>query len=414
MQETSNPAVATDPRRQLAALKFARAAGKLYEDLIRATHDARDKQSNEGIHASSRYMRQTADALIERFQAIEELFEANYLGGYKHQPISDEDNLWLREQAATIVDAELKRVQELIEKLCSSFTGGSAHQYAKYVSAAEGEAALMKARIDNVITIQMLERQTAHPKSNDVPAKWDVFVSHASEDKPYVDVLVQKLEEAGIRVWFDRTAMDWGSDLRISIDDGLKNCTYGIVVFSKAFLALKKWTEYELSGLFALEEVGRPRILPIWHGITEADMKAYSPSLSLRLAKSPTRDSYQDIVASVKRMLEKAANLTTEQVRPAATPYPKREHLGPAAADARYEMVGKAEPQITFIVRTVTDGSGDYLLERWVGSPLEMSEVFRGKREEVALKYVTADKEMQLKGYSRRGNLVADQAFNLS
>jgi hypothetical protein len=60
-----------------------------------------------------------------------------------------------------------------------------------------------------------------------------------------------------------------------SIDHGLKNCIYGIVVFSKAFLAQKKWTEYELSGLFALEEPGRTRILPIWHGITETEMKAY-------------------------------------------------------------------------------------------------------------------------------------------
>jgi hypothetical protein len=31
----------------------------------------------------------------------------------------------------------------------------------------------MKARIDNVITIQMLEHQAAHSKSNDVPAKWE-------------------------------------------------------------------------------------------------------------------------------------------------------------------------------------------------------------------------------------------------
>ena len=57
------------------------------------------------------------------------------------------------------------------------------------------------------------------------------------------------------------------------------------MVFSKAFLAKKKWTEYELSGLFALEEPGRTRILPIWHGITEAGMRAYSPAFSLRLAK---------------------------------------------------------------------------------------------------------------------------------
>ncbi len=77
-------------------------------------------------------------------------------------------------------------------------------------------------------------------------------------------------------------------------------------------------------------------------------------------------------------------------------------------------MIGKPEPLVSLIVRTVTDGSGDYLLERWVGTPLEMSEVSRRTREEVALRYVTANKEMQLKGYSRRGNLVADQAFNLS
>lgn len=413
MQENSNSTAGTDPRRQLATLKFQRAAGKLYEDLIRATYDARDKQSNEGIHTNTSYMRRTADSLIERFQTIEELFEAIYLNGYKHQPMSEEDNTWLREQAAAIVDAELKRVQDLIENLCSSFTGGSAQQDAKYGSAAEGEAALMKARIEIGITIQMLEHQTANPIPSDVPARWDVFVSHASEDKPYVDVLVQKLTEAGIKVWFDRTAIDWGSDIRITIDHGLKNCTYGIVVFSRAFLAQKKWTEYELSGLFALEEPGRTRILPIWHGITEAEMKAYSPAFSLRLAKASSRDSYQEIVASVKKMLEKAANPESEHDLPAATQYPMREHLGPAAADAHYEMVGKAEPLIKCIVRTVTDGSGDYLLETWVGTPMEMSAVFRGTREEVALKFVTADKEMQLKGYSRRG-FGGDRAFNLS
>lgn len=91
-----------------------------------------------------------------------------------------------------------------------------------------------------------------------------------------------------------------------------------------------------------------------------------------------------------------------------------QERLGPAAADAHYEMVGKSDPLIKYIVRTVTDGSGDYLLETWVDTPLDMSAVFPGTREEVALKFVTVDKEMQLKGYSRRGNFVGDRAFNLS
>jgi hypothetical protein len=182
MPDSSIPPAETDTRFQLAALKYQRAAGKLYEDLIRATRDARDRQSKEGIHTAVSYMRRTADALIERFQTVEELFETNYLNVYKHQPMSDEDNTWLREQAAAIVDAELKRVQDLIEKLGSSFIGGSAQQYAKYVSAAESEAAFMKARIENGITIQILEHQGPNPKPSHVPVKWDrtsVGTTHA-------------------------------------------------------------------------------------------------------------------------------------------------------------------------------------------------------------------------------------------
>ncbi|SFS15447.1 TIR domain-containing protein [Granulicella pectinivorans] len=414
MQESSTSAAEADPKRQLATLKFQKATAKLYEDLIRATHDASEKQKNEGIHSAASYARKTADALIARFQTIEELFEATYLSVFQPQFMSDRDYAWLREQGASVVDEQLKRVQGMVENLCSSFVGSSAQQHSKYLDAASGEAALMKARIESSITIHLLEQQqTVLPKPSRSEEHWDVFICHASEDKPYVETLFQKLTEAGIRVWLDRTAIDWGNDLRTTIDHGLKNCIYGIVVFSKAFLAKKKWTEYELSSLFALEEPGRTRILPIWHGITEAEMREYSPGFSLRLAKGTTRDSYQGIVESLKQLLNKTSTEGAEAPS-ATTQYPKREHIGPAAADAHYEMVGKAEPLVKFIVRTIIDGSGDYGLETWVGTPLELSATFRGTREEVALKFVIADKDMQLKGYSRRGHFVGDRAFSLS
>lgn len=66
--------------------------------------------------------------------------------------------------------------------------------------------------------------------------KWDVFISHASEDKPYVEPLAKALEAAGVSVWYDRLVLEWGDDLRPMIDNGLVNCRYGIVVLSKAFL----------------------------------------------------------------------------------------------------------------------------------------------------------------------------------
>jgi len=98
--------------------------------------------------------------------------------------------------------------------------------------------------------------------NGEVSPTYDVFISHATEDKPYVEPLVEALEAAGIKVWFDKTALEWGDDLRPSIDRGLANCRYGIVVLSKAFLGKKKWTEYELNSLFALEQPGKKIILP--------------------------------------------------------------------------------------------------------------------------------------------------------
>jgi len=46
---------------------------------------------------------------------------------------------------------------------------------------------------------------------------WDIFVSHASEDKAYVQPLVQALEDAGVSVWYDRLVLEWGEPLRSRI-----------------------------------------------------------------------------------------------------------------------------------------------------------------------------------------------------
>jgi hypothetical protein len=139
--------------------------------------------------------------------------------------------------------------------------------------------------------------------SNEAVPPFDVFISHATEDKNYVEPLVTALEAAGIRVWFDKTNLEWGDDLRTAIDRGLTACRYGIVVFSKAFLGKKKWTEYELNSLFAREQAGKKLILPIWHGITREDLIQYSPAFADRFAKLSPTHSYADIVGSVLALL---------------------------------------------------------------------------------------------------------------
>ncbi len=156
-----------------------------------------------------------------------------------------------------------------------------------------------------------LRRMLASGSVADSPAKrpetqamsYDVFICHASEDKVFTDLLAAELRSAGIRVWYDQFILSWGDDLRATIDEGLVQSKFGIVVFSPAFLKKKKWTEHELSGLFAKEKAGIKIILPIWHNITESDIIEYGPSFAARLAKNTAEDSVEDIVASLLRKL---------------------------------------------------------------------------------------------------------------
>jgi hypothetical protein len=132
---------------------------------------------------------------------------------------------------------------------------------------------------------------------------YDAFVCHASEDKPFVDPLVKALKRAGISVWYDKDFLVWGDGLRTSIDRGLAKSRFGIVVFSKAFLKKKHWTEHELNGLFAKERAGRKVILPIWHKITDRELLNYSPAFADRIAMITKKDSNADIVREMKRLL---------------------------------------------------------------------------------------------------------------
>jgi hypothetical protein len=113
---------------------------------------------------------------------------------------------------------------------------------------------------------------------------YDAFISHTSEDKvEFVRPLANTLGKMGFRVWYDEFELRTGDSLRQSIDQGLVNSRFGIVVLSPAFFA-KNWTKYEMNGLVAREIEGRNVILPIWHNITKEDILQISPSLADKVA----------------------------------------------------------------------------------------------------------------------------------
>lgn len=106
--------------------------------------------------------------------------------------------------------------------------------------------------------------------------KYDVFISHASEDKDaIVRPLATELERLSVRVWYDEFSLKLGDSLSASIDKGLKESRFGLLVLSKSFLR-KNWPEYEYRSLLTRQIDGEKVILPLWYGVMKEDVKGYS------------------------------------------------------------------------------------------------------------------------------------------
>jgi len=133
--------------------------------------------------------------------------------------------------------------------------------------------------------------------------QYDVFISHASEDKDeVVRPLAISLQSKGLKVWYDEYEMKIGDSLRRKIDKGLANSRFGIVVLSKNFMR-KGWTNYELDGIITKSVSGEQIILPIWHNITKQEVIDYSPSLADKLARNTATYTIDEIADEISEVI---------------------------------------------------------------------------------------------------------------
>jgi len=134
--------------------------------------------------------------------------------------------------------------------------------------------------------------------------QYDIFIYHANEDKDeFVRPLADELRKY-VRVWYDEFSLQTGDSIRQSIDRGLIESDYGVVVLSPHFFR-KTWTQRELDGLFARETNDRKVILPIWHKVSFEDVKNYSPPLSLRHAEK-SADGLDKVVEALLQVIKPA------------------------------------------------------------------------------------------------------------
>lgn len=141
---------------------------------------------------------------------------------------------------------------------------------------------------------------------NDSSVFYDVFISHAWEDKEtFVNDFVAALEKEKISVWYDSNNISWGDSLRESIDRGLQKSKFGIVVLSPDYIKEGKyWTKQELNALFQLETINGKTILPIWHNLTKKDVLEYSPIIADRNAMNTTMLTPEEIASELSKLLK--------------------------------------------------------------------------------------------------------------
>jgi Domain of unknown function (DUF1883)/TIR domain len=137
--------------------------------------------------------------------------------------------------------------------------------------------------------------------NGDSGREWDVFISYASEDKTDIArPLYEALTGFGVTVWFDDAELHIGDSLRRRIDQGLANSAFGVVIFSTAFFA-KGWPQYELDGIVTRSVAGEQNLLPIWHKVSKDEVRAQSPSLADKVARSTTDFTAAQIAEEIAR-----------------------------------------------------------------------------------------------------------------
>ena len=139
--------------------------------------------------------------------------------------------------------------------------------------------------------------------SPDSAKEYDVFISHASEDKDdIVRPMATALKDEGLVVWYDEFELRIGDSLRRKIDRGLAKSKVGLVVLSHSFIA-KGWTNYELDGIVTRSVDGQQMLLPIWHNISKNEVVDYSPSLADKVARSTATHTIEEIASEIAELI---------------------------------------------------------------------------------------------------------------
>lgn len=96
--------------------------------------------------------------------------------------------------------------------------------------------------------------------------EYDIALSFAGEDRPYVEKVAKILKDKSVNIFYDKyeEATLWGKDLYEHLQDVYKNKAKYCVMFISKYYADKLWTTHERKSAQerAFKEKGKDYILP--------------------------------------------------------------------------------------------------------------------------------------------------------
>jgi hypothetical protein len=132
--------------------------------------------------------------------------------------------------------------------------------------------------------------------------EFDVFISHASEDKSdFVEPLSKILTEHNISVFYDKASIDWGDSIPTKIDKGILQSKICLLVISPNFIR-KKWTQREKDAFMMLDD---KKILPVWHKVSKDEVQNFSPTIASIKALNTADNTLEEIAEKLQQVLSK-------------------------------------------------------------------------------------------------------------
>lgn len=204
----------------------------------------------------------------------------------------------------------------------------------------------------------------------------DIYVCYSSDDRPRVASLAERLQAAGLRVWFDEWEILPGDDIYLKVETGLTAARALMMCITARALA-SQWVQMErASTLFRDPQNKQRAFVPV---LLE-DCKLPAP-----LARYKHFDLRQDgaaqleaLVRVLRRILGDAPAAAPRPAEPAAAPPPPEPATEPEPAPAGGGEQLLYERGMTRAVLTTVAGAGAVVTKELRGVPDESRRLLSG------------------------------------